>query len=285
MSRRSVFLLTLFALTAFAGNSVLARLALVDGAIGVVPFTAIRIASGALVLALLVGARRVVTSGSWGGAAALLGYAALFTLAYLELDTGVGALLLFASVQIAMIGWGVATGERLGLVQLGGLAIALAGLAWLLLPGQSRPDLLSALVMAGSGLCWGIYSLLGRGAGDPTRMTAGNFARATVLGLPLLGTALLGGVDIQLSTSGIGLAILSGAVTSGLGYAVWYAALKGLSATRAGVVQLAVPPLAALGGVLLLGEPLTATFVGASAITLAGIALASLVKPRYANSK
>ncbi|MGB6317756.1 MAG: EamA family transporter, partial [Litorimonas sp.] len=189
------------------------------------------------------------------------------------------------SVQIAMIGWGIVSGERLGPVQFAGLVIALAGLSWLLLPGQSRPDLLSAAFMAGSGLCWGVYSLLGRGGGDPTRVTAGNFVRASAMGVPVLGFAILAGADMSATPSGAGLAILSGAVTSGFGYAVWYTALKGLTATRAGVLQLAVPPLAALGGVVFLAEPLSWAFASASAITLAGIALASFTRPRYANSK
>lgn len=285
MSFRLTVLLTLLAMVAFAGNSVLTRLALVDGVIGVVPFTAIRILSGAVVLVILVGARQAVSSGSWRGATALLGYAVLFTLAYLQLDTGMGALLLFASVQIAMIGWGVTTGERLGGLQTLGVALALVGLVWLLLPGQARPELISAGLMIGSGLCWGVYSLLGRAAGDPSQMTAGNFARATVLGVPVLGLALLLNTNMSASAYGVGLAILSGAVTSGLGYAVWYRALKGLSATRAGVVQLSVPPLAALGGILLLSEPLTVRFIGASAIILVGIALAILGRSAYVNSK
>ncbi|WP_298913743.1 DMT family transporter [uncultured Algimonas sp.] len=284
MTARATILLTGFALFAFAGNSVLARAALIDGMIGVVPFTAIRILSGAVVLAALVGGASGLRSGSWGGAASLLGYAALFTLAYLKLDTGMGALLLFASVQITMIGWGARSGERLGRIAGVGVLLAFGGLVGLLLPGQARPDILSALLMIASGVCWGVYSLLGRGPGRALHVTAGNFMRASLLGAPLVGLALYTGSDTSLTATGVGLAVLSGAVTSGLGYAVWYRALQGLTASRAGIVQLAVPPMAALGGVVLLSEPLTMRLVAASAIILAGIALAIVGRP-HSNSK
>ncbi len=282
MTASRTILLTALALVAFAGNSVLARLAIIDGAIGPAAFTGVRILSGAAVLCLLVGLRDARGGGSWSGALSLLGYAALFSLAYLELSTGTGALILFASVQITMIGWGMRAGERLGSLQVLGVVLALGGLIWLLLPGLSQPDPLAAALMIGSGLCWGVYSLLGRGTGAPSVVTAGNFLRASLLAVPLFGLWLWLGEDGPVSGYGIALAIVSGAVTSGLGYAVWYAALKGLSASRAGVVQLAVPPLAALGGIALLGEDLSLRFVLASAITLLGIALA--IRP-YANSK
>jgi drug/metabolite transporter (DMT)-like permease len=238
-------------------------------------------------LLILVGARQAQTAGSWRGAASLLGYAGLFSVAYLTLATGTGALILFASVQITMIGWGLMRGERLSIVQSGGVFLAAAGLVWLLAPGLARPDPLAALMMIGSGVCWGAYSLLGRGAGQPTRVTAGNFLRATALALPLLGLWLAFTPSEPATAQGIGLAIASGALTSGLGYAVWYRALKGLSASRAGIVQLLVPPLAALGGILLLSEPLTPRFIGASAIILIGIALAIIrpVRPDQLNSK
>jgi drug/metabolite transporter (DMT)-like permease len=271
---QKTFALTGLALLAFAGNSVLARLALADGAIGAGLFTALRIFSGAAVLLILVGARPAKAEGSWRGAASLLGYAGLFSVAYLTLSTGTGALILFASVQITMIGWGLIRGERLNVIQSGGVFLAGAGLVWLLAPGLARPDPLAALMMIGSGVCWGAYSLLGRGAGRPTQVTAGNFLRATVLGLPLLGLWLAFAPAEPVSVYGVALAIASGALTSGLGYAVWYRALKGLSASRAGIVQLLVPPLAALGGIMILHEPLTVRFIGASAIILIGIALA-----------
>lgn len=284
---QKTLILTGLALLAFAGNSILARLALVDGAIGAGLFTAVRIFSGAAVLVILVGPRTARRAGSWSGAISLLGYAGLFSIAYLNLSTGMGALILFASVQITMIGWGLLRGERLGVIQSGGVILAAGGLVWLLAPGLARPDPLAALIMIGSGVCWGVYSLLGRGGGRPTYVTAGNFLRASALAAPLLGIWLvalwLGLTPSEpISAQGIGLAFASGALTSGLGYAVWYRALKGLSATRAGVVQLLVPPLAALGGIMLLSEPLTARFIGASAIILIGIALAIVRRSRPA---
>jgi drug/metabolite transporter (DMT)-like permease len=271
---QKTFVLTGLALLAFAGNSVLARLALADGAIGAGVFTAVRIFAGAAVLIVLVGPRQAKGAGSWRGASSLLGYAGLFSVAYLNLSTGMGALILFASVQITMIGWGLMRGERLGVAQTGGVILAAGGLVWLLSPGLARPDPLAALIMIGSGVCWGVYSLLGRGEGRPTQVTAGNFLRASALAVPLLGLWLGTAPPEPISAQGIGLALASGALTSGVGYAIWYRALKGLSATRAGIVQLLVPPLAALGGIMLLSEPLTIRFIGASAIILIGIALA-----------
>lgn len=284
---RDIVFLTALALLAFAGNSVLARLALVDGAIGVGLFTTLRILSGAVVLIILVGAGSARREGSWSGALSLLGYAGLFSIAYLNLSTGLGALILFASVQITMIGWGLFRGERLGVIQVFGVLLAGAGLVWLLLPGLERPHPVAAMVMIGSGVCWGVYSLLGRGDGNATQVTAGNFLRAGVLILPIFAVWMFVTPSEPVSAMGVGLAVASGAITSGLGYAIWYRALKGLSASRAGVVQLLVPPLAALGGILLLSEPLTARFLGASAIILIGIALAIVrrTKPVQANSK
>jgi drug/metabolite transporter (DMT)-like permease len=287
MTSSRIILFTVLAMIAFAGNSVLARLALVDGDIGPALFTAIRIAAGAITLILITGVRAGWGSGSWPGGVALLGYAGLFSAAYLKLTTGSGALILFASVQITMIGWAIATGERMRFRQWFGVSLATVGLVWLLLPGLARPDPFSALLMIGSGLCWGVYSLLGQGQGRPILVTAGNFVRATLLGLPILGIWMWQ-VPVEPPTqAGLAWAILSGAVTSALGYAIWYRALRGLSAARAGIVQLSVPPLAALAGIILLNEPFTVRFVGASAIILFGIALAILrgrVRP-YSNSK
>lgn len=299
----STLWLTAIALIAFAGNSVLARMALIDGAIGPVTFTAIRLLSGAAMLAGLIGARSAWTargrgsarrvsgwrvsgrrlSGDWRGAFALLGYAGLFSLAYINLVTGTGALILFASVQITMIGWAVKSGERHSLLQIAGICLAIAGLTALLLPGLSRPDPLAALLMTGSGVAWGIYSLLGRNtdgrASDPAAQTAGNFLRASLIALPLAAAWVWLGGGETVSGQGAALAIASGALTSGLGYAIWYRALKGLSASQAGIVQLLVPPLAALGGIVILDELLTVQFVAASAMILVGIALA-LAKKR-----
>lgn len=225
-------------------------------------------------LLVLVGAGRATKAGSWSGAASLLGYAGLFSLAYLNLSTGMGALILFASVQITMIGWGFVRGERLVIIQIFGVLLAAAGLVWLLAPGLERPHPVAAILMVGSGVFWGIYSLLGRGAGNATQITAGNFLRAAALILPIFAVWVVMAPTEPISAQGVGLAVASGALTSGLGYAIWYRALKGLSASRAGVVQLLVPPLAALGGIVLLSEPLTGRFIGASAIILIGIALA-----------
>lgn len=290
MSFPKTVTLTILALIAFAGNSVLARVALVDGAIDAVPFTAIRIASGAVVLALVLSLhskrpKHVAQSGSLFGSLSLLGYAAFFSWAYLDLGTGMGALILFASVQLTMIGWGFIRGERLGVAGLLGTLIALAGLVWLLLPSLDQPDPLAAMLMIGSGFCWGVYSLLGRGKGAPLAVTVGNFIWATAIGSPILLITGVLGVDQTVTYEGAALAVASGAVTSGLGYAIWYAALKGLSASRAGIVQLAVPPLAALGGIALLSEPLTLRLSVASATILFGIALALIRRPAYANSK
>jgi len=257
---------------------VLARVALAEGASGAAGFTLIRLLSGAVILAVLLRLHgqgtTLMTAGSWRGALTLLGYAGLFSFAYLSLSTGTGALVLFALVQITMLGVGYASGERLsGLQWLGALA-AVGGLVWLLLPGIEAPSPIGALAMGGAGVCWGAYSLMGRNGGEPLLRTAGNFWRAGVMALPLLLIFVLGRESAP-TTQGVMWAVLSGAVTSGLGYAVWYRVLPNLSASRAGIVQLLVPPLAALGGIIWLSEPLTVRFVLASAVILGGIALAT----------
>jgi len=274
-----LFCLTSLAMTAFAANSVLARLAMQGGDAGPYGFTLIRIVSGAVVLALLVSPRRAMTSGSWQSAAALLAYAGAFSLAYLSLTAGTGALILFALVQITMIGWGLAHGERLTPARWLGLLLAICGLVWLLLPGLDAPPLAGAGLMALSGIAWGVYSLRGRGKPAPTASTAGNFLRAALLALIIALPLLFLVPETPPSPAGISYAIVSGAVTSGLGYAIWYAALRDLTASLAGIAQLTVPALAALGGVLALGEPLTPRFLAATAAILLGGALASLAKP------
>lgn len=267
-----ILLLTALAMLAFAGNSLLCRLALRETAIDAAGFTAIRLASGALTLWLLLRLRspRRALAGNWAGALALFTYAATFSFAYLQLETGVGALLLFGAVQLSMLLWGLWRGERLGLAASLGTALAAGGLLALLLPGASAPPLAAALLMLLAGIAWGGYSLLGRGQGDPLAMTAGNFLRAAPLGL-LLALALLP----QLNWDGAGLlyALLSGALTSGVGYAIWYSALPGLRASQAATVQLSVPILAALGGSLVLGESLTLRLLLSAAAVLGGIAL------------
>jgi drug/metabolite transporter (DMT)-like permease len=257
---------------AFAGNSLLCRLALQDTGIDPASFTTVRLVSGALMLWLIVHWRggRAQSAGSWPSAAALFAYAAAFSFAYISLTAATGALLLFGAVQATMIGYGLWRGERLDAVQLAGLVLALGGLVGLLLPGVAAPPLNGAILMLLAGVAWGIYSLRGAGGLDPTTVTAGNFLRAAPLGLAL---SLLGLPWISLDAAGIGYAIASGAVASGLGYAVWYTALRGLRATSAATVQLSVPVITAIGGVLLLGEALSLRLALASVAVLGGIAL------------
>jgi drug/metabolite transporter (DMT)-like permease len=265
-------LLTTFAMLAFASNSLLCRVALRDTAIDAASFTSIRIASGALMLVLILRLRgvRPAAGGSWPMAAMLFAYAAFFSFAYRDLTAATGALLLFGAVQVTMMGYGFWTGERLAGLSLVGLGVAVAGLIGLLLPGLAAPPPVAAALMLGAGAAWGVYSLLGRGAGDPTAATGGNFLRAVPFAA-LLTLASLGheAVDVV----GVVYAVLSGAVTSGLGYVLWYAALPQLKATAAATIQLSVPAIAAIGGALLLAEPITLRLLLASAAVLGGIAL------------
>jgi drug/metabolite transporter (DMT)-like permease len=267
-----LFILTLVAMIAFAGNSLLCRLALKQTAIDAASFTFIRIFSGAVVLWLIVKVRRSARGGggNWPSAFALFAYAAAFSFAYVTLSAATGALLLFGAVQATMISWGLRRGERLRVRQVAGLALALSGLVVLLFPGLSAPPLAGSILMLGAGVAWGIYSLRGKTAGDPVSATAGNFLRAVpfaaILSISLLPLA-------RLDRVGICFAVLSGAVASGVGYVIWYTALPGLKAASAATVQLSVPVLAAAGGILLLGEPLTLRFLVASIAVLGGIAL------------
>ncbi|MDB5931070.1 MAG: protein of unknown function transrane [Polaromonas sp.] len=271
--------LTCLAMAAFAGNSLLCRLALKHTVTDAATFTAIRILSGALALWMLTRSlrSRQAGGGSWLSAGALFCYAAAFSFAYVSLPARTGALLLFGAVQATMIGHGLWLGERLRLLQWAGLALALGGLLGLLLPGLSAPPLAGSLLMLGAGLAWGIYSLRGKGAGDPTRVTAGNFLRAAPLaiGLSLLMSAFKGA---SLDTAGLWYALASGALTSGIGYAIWYAVLPALQSTTAATVQLSVPVLASLGGVVFLGEPVTVRLALGSAAILGGIALVIVQK-------
>jgi drug/metabolite transporter (DMT)-like permease len=270
-----VVVLTLLAMLAFAGNSLLCRAALGAARIDAASFTSIRLISGALVLWLLVRARSGAQAGGGHGwsALALFIYAAGFSFAYRELSAATGALLLFGAVQATMIGRGLARGERLRAMQWLGLSIAMAGLVTLLLPGLSAPSPLAAGLMLSAGVAWGAYSLRGSGAGDALRVTAGNFLRAVPITL-VLSLAMLG--HWQATPLGIGLAIASGALTSGLGYAIWYTALPALKATQAATVQLSVPLIAALGGVWLLHEPLSLRLWIAAFAIIGGIALVIL---------
>ena len=274
-----VFILTLLAMIAFAGNSLLCRFALKRTAIDAASFTFIRILSGAVALWLVVTIRKRISqkAGSWASALALFAYAAAFSFAYISLSAGTGALLLFGAVQATMILWGWRKGERLRTRQWLGLALAVGGLVALLFPGLSAPPIDGALLMICAGIAWGIYSLRGKGAGDPATATAGNFLRAvvfaTVLSIALLPWA-------RLDRGGVGYAILSGAIASGLGYVIWYSALPGLKAASAATVQLSVPVLAAAGGILFLGESITLRFLLASIAVLGGIALVVIEKMR-----
>jgi drug/metabolite transporter (DMT)-like permease len=279
MKPSRLFFLTLVAMIAFAGNSLLCRLALKQAGIDAATFTFVRIFSGAVALCLIVAVRKGSPRGigNWPSALALFAYAAAFSFAYVTLSAGTGALLLFGAVQATMILWGLRRGERLRGRQLAGLALALGGLVALLLPGLSAPPLAGAILMLGAGVAWGIYSLRGKAAGDPTTATAGNFLRAVPFAA-LLSFALLPGA--HLDRAGFIYAVLSGALASGLGYVVWYAALSGLRAASAATVQLSVPVLAAAGGILLLGESLTLRFFLASMAVLGGIALVVIHPPQ-----
>jgi drug/metabolite transporter (DMT)-like permease len=257
---------------AFAGNSRLCRSALKQTTIDAASFTFIRISSGAIALWLIVMIRQGTSqkAGSWASALALFAYAAAFSFAYISLSAGTGALLLFGAVQATMIIWGLCQGERLQARQWFGLALAVAGLVALLFPGLSAPPIDGALLMLGAGIAWGIYSLRGKGSGDPASTTAGNFLRA-VFFAAVLSMALL--PWLKLDRAGVGYAILSGAIASGVGYVIWYSALPGLKAATAATVQLSVPVLAAAGGILFLGESITLRFLLASIAVLGGIAL------------
>ena len=268
--------LTTLAMLAFAANSLLCRAALAGAQADAVSFTSLRLASGALVLGLLArsrGGSAPPARVAWGSALALFAYAILFSLAYLRIAAGVGALLLFAAVQLTMLSAGLRAGERPRRLEWLGLGVSLGGLLLLTRPGLSRPDPLGAALMLVSGAAWGVYSLRGRGAADAVTANAAAFVRSVPLALAA--SAVFGlAATTRLTPEGALLALASGALTSGLGYAVWYAALRGLSATRAAIVQLSVPPLAALGGVLVLGEAVSLRLVAASVLILGGIALA-----------
>ncbi len=279
MSPLRIFGLTSLAMLAFAGNSLLCRLALKHTSIDPASFTTIRLLSGAVTLFLIVKLRRtaVTGQGNWLSAFALFVYAAGFSFAYVSLPAATGALLLFGAVQATMISHGFWAGERLRSLQLLGLLLALGGMVGLLLPGLAAPPLLGSILMLGAGVAWGFYSLRGKGAGDPTGVTAGNFMRAAPMAL-VLSLLLLSQPEVRasLDAAGFGYALASGALTSGIGYAIWYTALPALKATQAATVQLSVPVITALGGIVFLGESLTLRLILASIAILGGIALVIL---------
>src|SRR6476660_53329 len=265
-----ILALTVLALVAFAANSLLCRLALRSTAIDPASLTPIRPLAGPMTLDSLMALRRRRPGGNLPSSLALFAYAAAFSFAYVGLPAGTGALLLFGAVQVTMILWGFHKGERLDLIQVFGLIIALAGFVLLVFPSLSAPPLIGSILMVSAGVAWGIYSVRGKVAGDAIAVTTGNFVRA-VLFVAAGSLALISHAHIDVA--GIGYAIISGAITSGLGYVIWYSALSGLRTTSAATVQLSVPVLAAAGGILLLGEPITLRYVFASVAVLGGIAL------------
>jgi len=283
MHDRGVPASALLALLAFSGNSLLCRAALAGGLADAAPFTAARLVSGALLLGLVSRGRRDSDAASGPGAAApalapgaaLAVYAIAFSFAYLRLVAAAGALVLFGATQVTMIGWGLWQGERPRTQEWLGFALAFLGLLALTVPGRSAPDLGGVLLMAVAGVAWGTYSLLGRRAGDPILANAAAFRVAAVAGLALLA---LPNLPRGHSPAGLGLAVVSGAIASGLGYCLWYQALPQLTRARAAILQLAVPALTAGLGVLLLGEPVTATLLGCGALILGGVALAATAR-------
>jgi drug/metabolite transporter (DMT)-like permease len=276
---------TTVAMIAFASNSILCRLALGPPEIDAVSFTAIRLVSGAVTLlgiSLLSGRRRTaVNRGDWTSGAALFVYAIMFSFAYISLDVGTGALILFALVQTTMIVWGLVRGERPGPLQWMGLAVALGGLVYLVSPGLSAPSPLGSAMMATAGVAWGVYSLRGRGAKDPIVSTTDNFVRSVPL---VLITAVVFFGRIDFSADGVVLAAASGSLASGVGYVIWYVALRGLTTTRAAAVQLTVPALAAAGGVGLLSESVSLRLIVSAALILGGVGLTLMGRERRALS-
>lgn len=266
-----LFGLAALVMAAFAANSLLNRLAVGGGLIDAMPFALVRVLAGAVVLALL--ARAVPGLRNLGPALALSAYLVGFSLAYEALDAGIGALILFACVQVTMLAGARLGGEALPGRRLAGAALALAGLAALLVPGTGAvPALAPALLMAGAGVAWGLYSLAGRGAQSPLGATAANFA----LAVPVVALATMPVGMGSPSASGVALAVMAGAVTSGLGYALWYRILPRLGAGRAAVAQLSVPVIALAGGAVLLAEAPGLPALAASGVVLAGVALASV---------
>ncbi len=270
-------LLTSLALIAFAANSVLCRLALGGGAIDAASFTAIRLFSGVLTLLLILVLRRekslIPRKGSWMSSLMLFLYAITFSYAYITLDTGTGALILFGAVQISMIVISLFSGNRLHVSERVGMALSFGGFVYLVLPGISTPSPLGFTLMMFSGIAWGIYTLRGRDSESPLQDTAHNFMRT----IPLIAVLMVIAFNqAQYSFEGVIYASLSGGLASGLGYSIWYAALRGLSATQAAVIQLLVPVIAALGGILFVSEVITYRLAISASMILGGILLVVL---------
>lgn len=271
---------------AFAANSVLARLALSTASIDPLAYTGIRLAGGALVLALIAWWRARPDpahacgpwlAGSWAGALSLTLYAVSFSIAYVMVPTGPGALILFASVQIGMLAWAVVRGERPTVPEWSGMAIAFAALVYLISPGLVAPPLMGAALMAVAGVAWGAYCLVGRGSHSPLADSAGNFVRSAPAGIVLI---VAGVLRFQPQAEGVLLGLASGGIASGLGYIIWYRALPRLSRSRAAFVQLTVPAIAAAGGVVFIGEAVTPRLVIATLGITGGVALALMASRR-----
>jgi len=281
MSRAlTTFILLLLALVAFAANSVFARLALLDAAIGPWSYSFIRLCSGALVLLIIVGPKSTQTGGSWKGAFALVVYAVFFSYAYLMLGAGTGALILFAVVQLTMLSFGFLKGERLDFIRWFGFGLAISGLIYLMAPSVEAPSLGGSLLMAASGLGWGIYSILGQKTGSPIIQTSGHFSRAVLILLVLSLPVLMYQPENMPTLFGISLAVASGALTSAVGYVIWYRTLKDITLTQAAISQLSVPVIAALGGMVFISEPITLRFFISSMLILIGIAISTLYQKR-----
>ena len=281
-----IIILTALALIAFAANSVLCRLALGDEAIDASSFTVIRLLSGAVVLLVILSATgkpaEAPTKGSWAASLMLFIYAVTFSYAYISLDTGTGALILFGAVQITMILLSLLSGTRLHVTEWTGVAISFVGFMYLILPSVTTPSVSGFLLMTVAGIAWGIYTLKGRKSKSPLSDTTYNFIR-TLPFVALLALATLG--NLQYSAEGILLALISGGITSGIGYAIWYIALAGLSATQAAVVQLTVPVIAALGGLVFASEAITFRFTLSAVMVLGGVLLVVLGKYYSAQAK
>lgn len=267
---------TVLALIAFAANSVLCRLALGDRTIDASSFTVIRLLSGAIVLFLIIKIKNkseVSTKGSWSASLMLFLYAITFSFAYITLDTGTGALILFGSVQITMILLSILSGNRLHVTEWLGVMVSFLGFVYLVLPGITTPSMFGFMLMTVAGIAWGIYSLKGKGSTNPVIDTAYNFLRTIPFVIIL---AVLAFNKMSYSSTGILLAVLSGAIASGIGYAIWYSALRGLSTVQAAVVQLLVPVIAAFGGVIFVSEAITLRLTVSAMLILGGILLVVL---------
>ena len=280
---RTVFL-TVLALLAFAGNSILCRLALGTQSIDAGSFTVVRLLSGVVTLVIIVALTRktkIESSGSWAGGFWLFAYAICFSYAYISLATGTGALILFGAVQISILGFQLFIGKRFSFLEWLGIALAIAGFAYLMLPSASQPSLIGFALMAFAGLSWGMYTLAGKGSKDPLADTQANFMRTlpfAVVSAITLG--IFAWPDTELTERGLWLAIASGSLASGLGYTLWYMALGGLSATMAAILQLLVPVIAAIGGILFMQEPMTLTLIFSALLILGGILLVFIGRDR-----